>query len=85
MFSSHTRSVYLLALLAACCPGATAAEVDRPISVYIMTDMEGVAGLLDFEPGLTTGQENTLEEWLYRTAVGKFLSVLVCNRERTMT
>ena len=49
MFSSHIPFVCLLALLAACCPGATAAEVDRPISVYIMTDMEGVAGVLDFE------------------------------------
>ena len=29
--------------------GATTAEADRPISVYIMTDMEGVAGVLDFE------------------------------------
>ena len=71
MFSSHIPFVYLLALLAACCPGATAAEADRPISVYIMTDMEGMAGVLDFE--------------VYRTAVGEFRSVLVCNRGRTMT
>ena len=49
MFASHIPLVCLLALLAACCPGATAAEADRPISVYIMTDMEGVAGVLDFE------------------------------------
>ena len=42
MLSSHTRPMCLLALLAACGLGATAAEVDRPISVYIMTDMEGV-------------------------------------------
>jgi D-amino peptidase len=41
--------MFLLALLIACCPSATAAEVERPIGVYIMTDMEGVAGVLDFE------------------------------------
>ena len=51
MLSSHSSPVFLLALLAACCPSATAAEIDRPISVYIMTDMEGVAGVLDFEHG----------------------------------
>jgi D-amino peptidase len=49
MLSSRIPVVCLPALLAACCPGATAAEADRPISVYIMTDMEGVAGVLDFE------------------------------------
>ena len=49
MLSSHTPAVFLLALLAACCLGTTTAEADRPISVYIMTDMEGVAGVLDFE------------------------------------
>jgi hypothetical protein len=34
----------------------------------------------DFEPGWKTGQENTLDERLYRSAVGKFRSVLVCDR-----
>src|SRR5512136_889905 len=49
MFSSHIRLVFLLILLAACCADGTGAEAERPISVYIMTDMEGVAGVLDFE------------------------------------
>jgi D-amino peptidase len=43
------RLAFFLTLLAACCLDATAAEVQRTISVYIMTDMEGVAGVLDFE------------------------------------
>jgi hypothetical protein len=33
----------------------------------------------DFEPAWKTGQENTLDERLYRSAVGKFRSVLVCD------
>ncbi|NUQ65053.1 MAG: hypothetical protein HUU20_21525 [Pirellulales bacterium] len=33
----------------------------------------------DFEPGWKTGQENTMEERLYRSAVGKFRSLLVCD------
>lgn len=41
--------MFLLALLTACCLSSMAAEVNRTISVYIMTDMEGVAGVLDFE------------------------------------
>jgi hypothetical protein len=49
MLSSQTRLAFLLVLLVACCPGAMAAEAGRPISVYIMTDMEGVAGVLDFD------------------------------------
>lgn len=49
MLSSRIRPMCLLALLAAYSPDATAAETKRPISVYIMTDMEGVAGVLDFE------------------------------------
>jgi hypothetical protein len=34
----------------------------------------------DFEPGWKTGQENTVDERLYRSAVGKFRSLLVCDR-----
>jgi hypothetical protein len=34
----------------------------------------------DFEPGWKTGQENTMDERLYRSAVGKFRSVLTCDR-----
>jgi hypothetical protein len=34
----------------------------------------------EFEPGWMTGQENTMDERLYRSAVGKFRSVLVCDR-----
>jgi len=34
----------------------------------------------DFEAGWKTGQENTLDERLYRSAVGKFRSVLVCEQ-----
>lgn len=33
----------------------------------------------DFEPGWKTGQENTMDERLYRSAVGRFRSVLVCD------
>jgi hypothetical protein len=34
----------------------------------------------EFEAGWKTGQENTLDEKLYRSAVGKFRSVLVCDQ-----
>ena len=34
----------------------------------------------EFEPGWKTGQENTLDEKRYRSAVGKFRSVLVCDQ-----
>jgi len=33
----------------------------------------------DFAPGWKTGQENTMDERLYRSAVGKFRSLLVCD------
>lgn len=49
MRPSHHVRACLLALLAAGGLAAPAAEAERPISVYIMTDMEGVAGVLDFE------------------------------------
>ena len=49
MLCSRISPTFLLALLAACGRDALAAEVPRPISVYIMTYMEGVAGVLDFE------------------------------------
>ena len=49
MLSSYTPAVLLAGPAGRLLFGATTAEADRPISVYIMTDMEGVAGVLDFE------------------------------------
>lgn len=36
--------------------------------------------LADLEPGWQTGQENKMDEQFYRSAVGKFRSLLVCDR-----
>ena len=49
MTRPSNRRVFLMSLAIACCLAASAGAADRPVSVYIMTDMEGVAGVLDFE------------------------------------
>jgi lysophospholipase L1-like esterase len=36
--------------------------------------------LADLEPGWQTGQENTMDDQYYRSAVGRFRSLLVCDR-----
>jgi hypothetical protein len=40
--------------------------------------------LADLEPGWLTGQENTMDDRFYRSAVGRFRSLLVCDRPGPM-
>jgi hypothetical protein len=64
---------------------ANAKPLKHPLGKPLCTAPMDAARLIayeaaDFEPGWKTGQENTLEERLYRSAAGRFRSVLACDR-----